>query len=301
MGNNGYWRFLTACGSAFRRVGLSSVTPKVTTLLMPLMPRTFEHRGSKLRANTYGELQYLRQVEEFGRDDFLDDVFERLLRPGMTVVDGGAQLGLTTLLAARAVGARGCVVSFEPNPRVLDSLRNNIEVNGFSDRVTVFPLGLSDRDVTLEFCVQGQAGEGSHVIPVDPASKAHRESGSETIRVVSLDQTMPPEFAPDLVKLDVEGNEAAALRGMEAAIRRSRPHLLLEVNPSALRTMGSSPAELASFLRTHRYSVFLVDELSRALRAVDLSAIEMQGALKDYVDVVAIREEDAASLIATVS
>lgn len=71
--------------------------------------------------------------------------FLQFLRPGMTMIDVGANIGYYTLLAARAVEQSGHVYAFEPMPTTVALLRKNVEENGYSDRVTIVPKAVADK------------------------------------------------------------------------------------------------------------------------------------------------------------
>lgn len=68
-----------------------------------------------------------------------------------------------------------------------------------------------------------------------------------------------------MVKIDVEGAELRALRGMERTIERSRPELFVEWNPGALRLAGAGPDSLPRRLEEIGYRVELIDEERRRL------------------------------------
>src|SRR5205807_1845884 len=68
---------------------------------------------------------------------------QSMLRPGMVFVDVGANIGIHTLHAARAVGASGMVYSFEPDPKTFAVLQQNVRANGIQ-RVELFPVALLD-------------------------------------------------------------------------------------------------------------------------------------------------------------
>ena len=90
-------------------------------------------------------------ISIMGRSIFLTGVWEpeatqfisSVLKPGMSVVDIGAEIGYYTLLFARLVGPKGCVYSFEPKPSIKAKLDKNIERNGL-DNVRTFGLALFD-------------------------------------------------------------------------------------------------------------------------------------------------------------
>jgi FkbM family methyltransferase len=116
------------------------------------------------------------------------------LRPGDLVLDVGANAGSYTLLAASR-GAK--VIAFEPNPLPRAFLQRSLALNGLAAEVVA--AAVSDRAGTLAMDLSGDAT--GHV----------SAEGSDTARSVTLDGLASP--APALVKIDVEGHEAAVIAG----------------------------------------------------------------------------------------
>jgi FkbM family methyltransferase len=133
------------------------------------------------------------------------------LRPGMTAIDAGANLGYFTVLMAALAGMRGRVVAFEPVPATADLLAHSIRLNGFA-QVTLYrePLAEVDgREVTLVFEPHYRGGASVSAHP----ARAHQVS-AKTRR---LDR-VPGALDAALVKIDTEGSEEAVWRGMSAMI-----------------------------------------------------------------------------------
>jgi FkbM family methyltransferase len=142
----------------------------------------------------------------------------RGLRPGMTFVDVGANVGLFTIIAARLVGRGGRVFSYECNPSLLALLNRNVAMNWYRDRVVVVPKAASDSNGEAEFYapvelmglgVLAEAQEGE-----DLASEAE----AIIVETECLDARLADIGFVDLVKIDVEGAEAKVLDGMKKII-----------------------------------------------------------------------------------
>lgn len=162
------------------------------------------------------------------------------LRPGMTVLDGGAHAGYFTCQAARLVGPRGLVLAFEPAPRNFELLTANVWRNGFGN-VACFPWALGDASGHLPFRLSA-TNTGDHRLGGD---------GGVVVRVARLDDV--PGIGPplDVVKLDVQGWEERALRGMEALLAGSPDVLVLvELSPADARAAGSDPRALLGWYRS---------------------------------------------------
>ena len=157
--------------------------------------------------------------------------FARQVKPGMTVLDIGANFGYYTLLFGALVGPQGRVYAVEPNPRVLPKLRRSIGLNGLADRTTVIAAaaGSADGEVTL-FVPNGEPKNSTVIargqcIPLDSGC-LYEVPG---MRLDQLAATVP---RIDLVKIDAEGAEQEIIAGMSNLLRRDKPVLLLEFNPA---------------------------------------------------------------------
>jgi len=150
--------------------------------------------------------------------------------PATVVLDVGANVGIYTLLAAKR-GAQ--VFAVEADPDNAKALRHHVELNGFSDRVTVFEMAATDSAQPLKLYRNPRNRGGSSLFgQCDPVQVEGRT-------LDSLD--LPPL---DLCKMDIEGAEAQALRGMQATLARS-PQMKLLVECSCL---AGSPEPLLSLL-----------------------------------------------------
>ncbi|MDT5269284.1 MAG: hypothetical protein QOH49_1470 [Acidobacteriota bacterium] len=177
----------------------------------------------------------------------------RLCRPGMTVVDIGANVGCHALRFGKLVGAAGRVVAFEPMTWARAKLVRNIELNGFSN-ITVEAVALSDSAGSREayFRSSWQSGEES-----DPESLRR-----DTITFDTLDAYAERNNISrvDLIKLDVDGHEFKVIRGGARTLAAHRPLILIELGPHLLAGAGDDIAEMVEFLSSLGYKFF--DEAS---------------------------------------
>ncbi len=177
--------------------------------------------------------------------------FLRMVRPGDTVCDLGAHLGVYALAAAAAVGPAGRVHAFEPNPRHAGLMMRSIAVNGFTERTQVHlaAVGEADGVATLLFETEWSGGgflDAAH------AGAAPRGDGRRamTARLVALDSFFAdPAVTLDVAKLDIEGMEGPALRGMKGLLERSPDaRLMLEWAPQMMAGQGVPAADVAAML-----------------------------------------------------
>lgn len=148
------------------------------------------------------------------------------LRLGDLFVDGGANVGTYTVLAAG--GCRAKVTAIEPISSARLSLRRNIGVNDLYGYVTVIPAALGDRAGTVR--MTSAQDTMNHVV-----SREDSEASSVEVPMVTLDSVMPNELVR-LLKLDLEGFEGAALLGARELMESKRvSSIILETNGSARR------------------------------------------------------------------
>jgi FkbM family methyltransferase len=168
-------------------------------------------------------------------------LFTQLLNPGMVVIDGGANVGQYTVLAATIVGASGSVHSFEPVDANLAHLRKHVQLNHLPN-VTLNQAALWKEGSVLAL----QLPEGSSGNAGAYRARAAAATGARRAVAVALDAYCEDHNLQrvDAIKLDVEGSEPFVLLGAEKMIRTHRPNILIEVNRAALSAVGSSPGDL---------------------------------------------------------
>ncbi len=152
----------------------------------------------------------------------------RLLRPGMTFCDVGANLGVITLLAARLVGPTGRVFAFEPMPDNARVLRENIALNGFQN-VTVVEAGVAEQNGEALLHLSKYCG--SHSLVSGPGEALNL---SLTVRTVRLD-SVPGLDRIDVLKSDTEGTELSVLRSLGAL---KPQYAIIEASPLLFQVMG---------------------------------------------------------------
>lgn len=161
----------------------------------------------------------------------ITDEFIARLRPGMTVVDVGANYGYYTLLAAGIVGTSGHVHSFEPNARTFDLLMKNIHVNWLESIVSAHPLAALDSRKQVELHIPNEFQGRTTLFVPEPGPVCAQPL---VIDSVPLDEII--EGPADLIKIDAEGSEPLVFEGMQGILERS-PDLtiFMEFNIPLLR------------------------------------------------------------------
>jgi FkbM family methyltransferase len=188
-------------------------------------------------------------------------VFRGRLRPGMHVLDIGANIGWYTMLAASLVRSSGSVTAIEPNPESAKLLEASRRVNSF-DNVMVLQVA-AGRELGL-LVLHGSYSEAMTSAAPDDAAAL---TNSTTVPSFKVDDLVPRTKNIDLVKIDVQGAEYNALLGASELIRRCHPTIVSEFSPTMMP--GMSGVDGRQYLR------FLLDF------GYKIAVIESEGALRD--------------------
>ncbi|HEY7319406.1 MAG TPA: FkbM family methyltransferase [Candidatus Binatia bacterium] len=166
-------------------------------------------------------------------------LLQRIVKPGMIVLDVGANIGIYTRFFARLVGPDGKIVAFEPEPRNFALLERATEglpqitavqaaVASHSGEVMLF---VAD-DLNVDHNIYG-GGEGRRALKVPS---------------IAIDDYVKPGERVDIIKMDIQGAELLALAGTERVIRENpQLKLILEYWPYGLQRAGSTAAALLDF------------------------------------------------------
>jgi len=142
------------------------------------------------------------------------ELFCSAIRPGSTVLDVGANIGIYTLLAAKREAS---VFAIEPDPDNALQLRRHVQMNGLSNLVTVLEMAATDSKGQVALYKNPANSGGSTLFGTGYA--IHIAGNT----IDSLD--LPPL---DVCKIDAEGAEAIVLEGMQRTLARS-PNMKLLV------------------------------------------------------------------------
>lgn len=196
-------------------------------------------------------------------------VVQEIVRPGMTAIDIGANIGYYTVMLSKLVGNTGTVWAFEPELLNLTELIGNVQLNG-CDNVIV-----DKRAIGREECIHPlhicQDESGAHSLIDIP----DRKGRIEQVEVTTLDSIFS-NTQVHFIKCDTEGNEVNVLLGAKNLLQRqeSLPILMLEVWPEGLTLSGHNTSDLIDILESYKYyCLYLIDEWKNQIWRTDLDLI----------------------------
>lgn len=191
------------------------------------------------------------QVAEF-------DAFIKSATENMVLFDIGAHFGLFSLAALHYGGPKARALAVDPSPVAAKFLRIQSALNNVDERLTVVQAAVTDCAGWHDMVPTGVIGSGYYVSP----DEAHSSSDMHKTRACTIDG-LAAEFdmKPTHIKIDVEGYEAAVLRGAsEALAGEAAPVIFLEVHNEIVRNLGNDPGETLEVLREAGYETFSMDE-----------------------------------------
>jgi FkbM family methyltransferase len=178
-----------------------------------------------------------------------------LLKPGMTFLDVGANIGLHTTVAANRVGAAGRVLAIEPQKGPWVRLQENIALNNLNN-VTVVRCALGSTEGSMQLFKLSDTNSGMATLAI---GRNERPVGSETVDVKRLSTVAEAAGIRifDAVKIDVEGAELDVLAGAADFFGERWPQfIVVECVDHHLRRFKASSSALVSFLRAKGYTVY---------------------------------------------
>jgi methyltransferase, FkbM family len=181
------------------------------------------------------------------------EAYARTLVAGDTCWNIDANVGEHVLQMARIVGPTGRVLAFEPNPEAAALLTTNIQLNRYSDRVSIVEIAIGQYLGTTDFYIAGANPMGRAQQPNSLLQRTRRI----TVPLKTIDSVLEDtQSLPNCVLVDIEGWEIAALLGAPRLLAAEPfPMLIIELHPDAWAWSGHSRHDLEALLK--RYSLYI--------------------------------------------
>lgn len=206
-------------------------------------------------------------------------IFKRVIKKGMNVVDVGANIGWYTLIAARLVGKKGKVYAFEPEPYNCAILRKNVQLNGYTNTVIEQKAVLNRCQRTRLYLANDNLGD-------------HRMFDScngrkwITVQGITLDEYFRNRHDRiDVIKVDIQGAEMAALLGMHRVIEANENlKLFVEFSPLLVRRSGFFPEDFIAKLSKYGFKFSVINYQKETLEHMHVDEIveSCEGQPLDY-------------------
>jgi FkbM family methyltransferase len=238
----------------YRKAHYSLRHRMIATLSQRLDGITYTQRHGLIRGmRRRGGLGFLPAILAGGNHETPEHRFLRGLDlAGKVVFEIGAFQGILTLFFSSRARA---VIAYEPNPPSYQRVQQNLRLNGRGN-VQLRHLAVGDAAGSLTLMCDplmpgGTSGDPAVAGQIQGASVAT----SVTVPVVTLDEDIAAAGlpAPDLIKIDIEGMELTALRGMTGTLARHRPDLYMEMHGATVEHKDRNVRAIVEFVSAHGY------------------------------------------------
>ncbi len=186
----------------------------------------------------------------------LADMIKKILQPGNVFLDIGANIGYFSLLAANSEPTSK-IISFEPVKNLFQKLEENVSLNDLKNITTLnVAIGEINGEKELFISAADNLGMSSFQQPENYSGK------KENVKIISIDSWFRTARLSkvDLIKLDVEGSELAALKGMQGVLQNFKPLVIAEINPETLGLFTLTPADIFDYLNKLDFDGYLISE-----------------------------------------
>jgi FkbM family methyltransferase len=151
--------------------------------------------------------------------------YSQFIKPNSIIIDGGANIGFHSIQFAKLAN-QGKVYCFEPQPLIFNVLSTNILINGATDIVKQFRLGLGDKEENLKMTPLSEQFFSENCINYGGRALTNSDEGEEEVQLTNIDSLNLPKL--DLIKLDVQGFELKTLLGGKDTISTYHPIIFVE-------------------------------------------------------------------------
>ena len=228
---------------------------------------------------------YLSVNKDWG--DYEKEILENNIWEGNVVLDIGANIGFYTLIMAKLVGEKGKVYAFEADPTNFNILKKNVEVNGYKNIILVNK-AILDCNKTIKFYVDKGNTAGNSLF------KGNKQKYNE-IESVKLEDYFPENQKIDFIKIDIEGSEGRAIKGMANLLDKNKKiKIITEFYPKLLNGVGKevdlNAEDYLKFLRKKGFKLYDIDDKTKSLVLLsDKEILEKCGS--QWINLFCVREK----------
>jgi len=195
------------------------------------------------------------------------DFIKNHLKKGDCFVDVGANIGLMSIEASKAVGSEGTIYSFEPHPNTVKILRFNIDLNSIKN-IHVIEKGVGSKSGEAEIYDRWDVNRGGASL-----LSSNSENESYDIEVVTLDEAFQ-NIDVKMIKMDIEGFELEALKGAKNILSSENPPILIVECTEETEHQNYTREQLYSWLKNinGKYSFYkLKGSKSRKSKLIEIT------------------------------
>lgn len=240
-------------------------------------------RGQVMYGNTLDRIAAMLFWKYATLEDYETLLMKEHIKPGMKVLDIGANIGYHTLQISRWVGRTGQVIAFEPDPENYRLLKKNLEAN-LCTNVTIFQNAVSnfEGELKLFFCEENR---GDHRI-FDSGDKRN----FFIVESVKLDKFFESEEKFDVIKIDIQGAEPLAFAGMTKFLSRHEKLIVFcEFFPDVFTHYRTKPLEFLDLIESYGFKISVINDHKRIVEQYEKEEIIEMCRGERYVNLLLIK------------
>jgi FkbM family methyltransferase len=216
---------------------------KLRKFIIPILKKlnlgniTIKHHytGSKFKLDAFIHKGYWYHGKN--REKVQMDIFKKLIKEGDTVFELGAHIGYISLYYSKLVGHSGKLFVFEPGANNLPYVRENIANSPFKN-IQLVEKAVSDSNGTATFYLENLTGQSNSLVKdyrvtkkIQTKTFVDLKKNEVQVETIRLDDFVKSNGIPkiDFIKIDIEGAEYMAIKGMPEILSRMKPTMMIEV------------------------------------------------------------------------
>lgn len=241
-----------------------------------------EAQGFKLYVNTLDDV-IAPEIMVYGfheKDE--TELFKKIVKPSMVVIDIGANMGYYSLLAAKLVGDKGKIYAFEPDPINYNLLVDNIKINQFTNIVPI-QKAVSNKIGKIKLFLDKE-NFGGHTL--SHKNIQTKQNGFLEVETTTIQDFLKGEgnIKVDLIKMDVQGSEGLVIEKAFEIIMKNNLKILMEFWPSGLLSLGTDPVELLQRLQNYGFAMNVVESQGELCEIRDIMVISKLCESKNFIN-----------------
>ncbi len=211
--------------------------------------------GNFLYKNFFSLYNILYRNFKLKNDLYEIELLKKLIKPGDAVLDIGGNIGFYAKILSDLVGDKGKVFCFEPDRINFKHLSKNVIRK---TNINLFNCAVSDKNEDLKIYRSKLLNVDHRTYPVN------NYDSIEIVKAVSIDSIITSENIQkiELIKIDIQGYELSAFKGMLNLLEKQSPKIIAEYWPHGFKRAGTSAVEFYDFFIKLNYKFFLITKNS---------------------------------------
>jgi len=189
--------------------------------------------GSKMILDTNDDGISKQLILNATREELQTELIKKILKPGMNILDIGANIGYYALIESTKIGDKGIIFAIEPSSSNISHLEENVKINNKSNIIKIFRLAVSDKNGRSKLYVSSKSNLNTLIRPNKQTNSLLKlNRGTENIATTTVDNFISKYGKVNLIRMDVEGYEVQIFRGMKQTLKKNNDlKILFEAHP----------------------------------------------------------------------